>query len=358
MSEATSGMTLAPARISLRSSGLQIITLPLECRLPRMDAVLEVRKALPRRLRRVLSADRHIDRRFDRAHRWNIARAVRKDRARGHTNDELCTDGLGQQRIVVTHAGASIAPQPPWLVMHRDEQQADIGIRDDVAEALEHAVAVIVRECDLGRPGDAHKARRPALERAIGPALGVRRRQEEIRQAFDELLVVRRKFLAHQFLSQPIGNPAAVEPVLQLPVTFVIHDALSHGVASSSDWRAWSGSGPTGKHITSWSNWLRQADPHHRSNEGIAAIGGGINPARATGSRFRSRSARSADALGRPRSSAGAGGHRRADTARRSVRPTAPSAGSDGSAPCRRAAPARAAIRIPLARVLPRARRP
>src|SRR6185503_6530708 len=66
--------------------------------------------------------------------------------------------------------------------------------------------------------------------------------QEEIRQAFDELLVVSRKFLAHQLLFQPVRNPAAVELVLQLPVASVIHDALSHGVTSSSDspGRAWS----------------------------------------------------------------------------------------------------------------------
>ncbi len=138
--------------------------------------------------------------------------------------------------------------------MHGDEQQTDIGIDDDVAEALEHAVSVIVGECDLGRPGDAHKARRAALERAIGPALGVRRRQEEIRQAFDVLLVVGREFLAHQLLFQPIGNPAAVELILQLPVTFVVHDALSHGRASSclSFLRAQgrSGSNPAIEHTT------------------------------------------------------------------------------------------------------------
>ena len=208
--------------------------LPLEGRLPRVDAVLEIRKALPRRLRRVLSGDGYIHRRFDRPHGRNIARTVRKDRARGHANDQLRADCLRQQRIVVAHPGAAVDPQAARLVVHRDEQQPDIGIGDDVAEALEHAVAVIVGERDLGRPGDAHKARRTALERAIGPAFGVRRRQEEIRQAFDELLVVSRKFLAHQLLFQPVRNPAAVEPILQLPVAFVIHDALSHGVASSS----------------------------------------------------------------------------------------------------------------------------
>src|SRR2546429_4666083 len=215
---------------------------PLECRLPRMDAVLEVRKALPGRLRRVLAGNGYIHRRFDRSHRWNISRTVRKDRARSYANDKLRADSFRQQWVAIAHAGAAVDPQPLRLVVHGNEQQADIGIGDDVAETLEHAVSVIVGKCDLGRPGDAHKARRSALERAIGPPFGVRCRQEEIWQAFDELLVVGREFLAHQLLLQPVRNPAAVEPILQLSISFVIHDALSHGRTSSSDspGRAWS----------------------------------------------------------------------------------------------------------------------
>jgi hypothetical protein len=48
--------------------------------------------------------------------------------------------------------------------MHGDEQQADLGIHHDVAEALEHAVAVIVGECEFRRAGDGHKSRHAALE--------------------------------------------------------------------------------------------------------------------------------------------------------------------------------------------------
>src|SRR4051794_41072847 len=156
------GSSLAPASATKRFR--EWLPSSLECRLPRMDAVLEIRKTLPRRLRRILSGERHVDRRFDRTHRRNIARTIRKDRVRGHANDQLSADGLRQQRIAVAHAGAAVDAQAPWLVMHGDEQQADIGIGDDVAETLEHAVAVIVGECDLGRPGDAHKAWRTALE--------------------------------------------------------------------------------------------------------------------------------------------------------------------------------------------------
>ena len=55
------------------------------------------------------------------------------------------------------------------------------------------------------------------------------------------------------------------------------------------------------------------------------------NPARAAGSRCRFRSGRIAGAPDRPRSSAGAGAHKPADIARRSIRPTAPLAETGGS---------------------------
>ena len=46
--------------------------------------------------------------------------------------------------------------------------------------------------------------------------------------------VVSGELLAHQLLFQPVGNPPAVELILQFPVAFVVHDALSHGRTSSA----------------------------------------------------------------------------------------------------------------------------
>src|SRR6266851_2462806 len=62
----------------------------------------------------------------------------------------------------------------------------------------------------------------------------------------------------------------------------------------------------------------------------------GINPAPSVDIRSRFRSGRIADAPDRLRSSAGAGAHKPADIARRSVHPTALSTETGGSIPCRR----------------------
>src|SRR5882724_3340582 len=118
--------------------------------------------------------------------------------------------------------------QAPRLAVHGNEQQADIGVNDDVAETLEHAIPVIVRECDLGRSRHPDKARGTALERAIRSPFGIGCRQEEIRQGFDEQPVLWREFLVRELLFQPIRNAAAVEPILQLSISLVIHHARRH----------------------------------------------------------------------------------------------------------------------------------
>ena len=53
------------------------------------------------------------------------------------------------------------------------------GLTSDIAEALEHAVAVVVGEGQLVRRRSPHEARRAALEGAVGLPLSVGRRQEE-----------------------------------------------------------------------------------------------------------------------------------------------------------------------------------
>jgi len=124
----------------------------------------------------------------------------------------------------------AIDAQAARLAVHGDEQQADFGIDDDIAEALEHAVPVIVGESKFGRTGHAHKAGFAALEGGIRVPLGIRGGQEEIRQGFDERLVVVSEFRVGEPLLQPIRNPAALEPILQLPVTLVIQDARRHAL--------------------------------------------------------------------------------------------------------------------------------
>jgi hypothetical protein len=76
------------------------------------------------------------------------------------------------QRSIAVH------PQPlPRLEI--DEQEADRRVGRDVAEALEHAVAVVARESERVRRHDPHESGRAALVRAIGLALRIGRREEE-----------------------------------------------------------------------------------------------------------------------------------------------------------------------------------
>src|SRR5579871_5262986 len=88
-----------------------------ERRPARMDAVLELVETLPCRFRWILSGTRHIFRRLDRLHGQNVARAIRKDCARGDANDELRAHGLRQQRIVVAHAGTAVDAHAPRLAV-------------------------------------------------------------------------------------------------------------------------------------------------------------------------------------------------------------------------------------------------
>src|SRR5262245_8847128 len=121
--------------------------------LSRVNVVLEIGKTLPGRLDRIAAGPRRIDRRLDKLHGRDVTRAVRKDRARRHPHDQLCADGVRQQRIVAPHLRAAVDAQPLRLVMQRDEQQPDVWIDRHIAKALEHAVAVVIGKCELGRTG-------------------------------------------------------------------------------------------------------------------------------------------------------------------------------------------------------------
>ena len=196
--------------------------------LPRVHVALEQVEALPRRLDRIAAGLRHIDRRLDQLHLRDIARAVRENRARLHAHDHLRADGLRQQRVLARHRRATVDAQPPRALVQIDEQQPDVRIDQQIAEALEHAVAVVIGKRQFGVRRHAHKARRAALERAVRPAFGVGGGDEEIDRAFDERLVVGGERRARQLLLQAIGDAAAVELILQAAIAVVIHDDCGH----------------------------------------------------------------------------------------------------------------------------------
>ena len=76
--------------------------------------------------------------------------------------------------VVVVDRGGAVHPHPVRLV-EVDEEQADLRVGHDVAEAAEHAVAVVARELERAGVDHAHEAGHAALVGAVGPA--VRRRR-------------------------------------------------------------------------------------------------------------------------------------------------------------------------------------
>src|SRR5262245_40135541 len=120
--------------------------------------------------------------------------------------------------------------------MHGDEQQANMRVQNHIAEALEHAVAVVIGECQFRGIGNAHESRHATLERAIGPPASIGGRQEKIGRAFDERLVVCTERSSGKLFFEAVGNASAIETVLQLTISVVEHDA--HGVAPSSSGKA------------------------------------------------------------------------------------------------------------------------
>ena len=91
---------------------------------------------------------------------------------------------------------------------------ADVGVRPDVAERQEHAVAVVYGKRERAVVDDADEAGVTALVGALRVAVGVAGREEEHVARLDERLGVVVDPFAHQQLVDPIRDAARVEPVL------------------------------------------------------------------------------------------------------------------------------------------------
>ena len=72
-----------------------------------------------------------------------------------------------------------------------DEQHSGVRIDGQIAQRVEHAVAVVVGECDPARIDYPHEARIAALVRDVGAALGIVGRDEESVGARNLLLLRR-----------------------------------------------------------------------------------------------------------------------------------------------------------------------
>ncbi len=195
--------------------------------LTRVNGVPELGKRLPAGFDRCRAGLRHIRRGLDLLHDRDVARAVGKDRRHRDADDELGADRLGHQRIVTADGRAAVDAQPagPGEI---DAQKADTRIDADIAQALEHAVPVVVGEREFGRTDHPDEARRAALERAIRPARSIRCREKEESDALDECAVALDESGARGFLLEPVGDAPAVERILQGAVTIVVQDRARH----------------------------------------------------------------------------------------------------------------------------------
>jgi hypothetical protein len=56
----------------------------------------------------------------------------------------LRADGVGKQGIIAFDPGLAVDTQSLGIAVHRNEQKSDVRVDRKVADALEHAVTVIV----------------------------------------------------------------------------------------------------------------------------------------------------------------------------------------------------------------------
>src|ERR1043165_4663900 len=119
----------------------------------------------------------------------NVVRTVWEDVCRGYAHQNLSPGHPGKQRIVEAEFGAAVHAQPTGLLSQADEEEADLRIDAQIAQALEHPIAVVIgKNQKIGR-GNPHESRFAALEGAVRPTLRVGRRDEEERRALDQILV-------------------------------------------------------------------------------------------------------------------------------------------------------------------------
>jgi hypothetical protein len=171
------------------------------------------RTRLPLGHRRRVALARRVHGFLDQVHRVHVARTVGEDRVHSHAHDQLGADALRQQRIVLLDRRSPVHAQAPGA-FEVDEQQADVRVDQHVAEALEHAVAVVTGEGQRVRVDHPHEAGAAALVRAVRASLGIGGGQEEQRSALDEGAIGIGEGVVHDHLDQAVGQSARAVAIL------------------------------------------------------------------------------------------------------------------------------------------------
>src|SRR5688572_11292976 len=181
---------------------------------------------------------RSVDRVLDQLHGVNVARTVGEDPLDLDPHDALGARILLEKRIVQVQTGHTIQAQArrPLEVY---EQESDVWVDCDVAEASEHAVPVVVGEGERALVDNANEPGQPALIRALWPPFLVSRGKKEHGRRADEGAITLSERRAGIDLLQTVSDSPAIEVILQLPRAVVVsardvrgrrvslHDALS-----------------------------------------------------------------------------------------------------------------------------------
>src|SRR5258705_5445765 len=203
------------------------MSVSFRCRVIGRQHLAEHRPLLPLRHGRRMTLAGRIHRRLHRRHRVDIARAVRKDRLDAHAHDELGAGELREERIVLVHRGSPVDAEA-LRALEVDEEQADLRVDEEIAEALEHAVAIVARKRQRLRTHHADEAGPPDLVRALRAAFRVGGGEEEHGPRLDEGPVGVAEDAVHDLLDHPIGEPARLEAVLEPSRSVMVHGHLGH----------------------------------------------------------------------------------------------------------------------------------
>ena len=106
------------------------------------------------------------------------------------------------------------------------KSRPDLRVDEQVAEALEHAVAVVAGERERRLVDHADESGPPALVRAVRAALRVGGGEEEHRPALDEGAVVVGEDAVDDLLDHAVGEPARLESILEPSRSVVVHGHL------------------------------------------------------------------------------------------------------------------------------------
>src|SRR5690606_38645731 len=125
----------------------------------------------------------------------------------------------------------AVDPHPQRLAIEAQENEPDVRIARDIAQGPVHRVAVVLGELDDIRADDPHEAGIARLDVAVDvvtPGGG----NEEERRSLDQLAIGIPELVVPPMALERVGDPPAVEAVLQLAHAFMEKRSVAHCVSS------------------------------------------------------------------------------------------------------------------------------